>query len=291
MPVPVPCRGLPDRAFPFTDRNQRTECWSSGQLPCTLWSDQYPKYTPARQHRTEAVILTYPECLQGMQQAKIYEQVVDRIRDLLESGELHPGDKLPPERKLAELFKVSRSSLREAIRALQESGVLESRRGDGTYISLPVGSDLLAPFAEVLTQQRVRLWQFFQFRIAIEPQIARLAAQERTDGHLEALHHLLDMQEREVIADEKNGFADLHFHQLIAMATGNPLFVDLVTRAEAKLAETRNESLQSEERMQRSLLAHKEIYSTIAGRDQDGAENAMRTHLQQIEKLVFCDRE
>lgn len=229
------------------------------------------------------------EKTEGMQQCKIYEQVVDRIRDLLDSGELRPGDRLPSERKLSEIFKVSRSSLREAIRALQENGVLESRRGDGTYVSLPPGSDLLAPFAEVMTQQRVRLWQLFQFRIAIEPQIARLAAQERTDGHIEALQHLITMQEGEVLENTHTGYADLHFHQLIAMATGNPLFVDVVTRAEAKLAETRTESLQSEERQLNSLVAHRAIFKAIEDRDADGAEEAMRAHLLQVEKLVFTE--
>ncbi|UZP66120.1 FadR family transcriptional regulator [Desulfovibrio mangrovi] len=224
-----------------------------------------------------------------MQQTKIYEQVVARIRDLIDSGQIRPGDKLPSERNLAEIFKVSRSSLREAIRALQESGVLESRRGDGTYVSLPPGSDLLAPFAEVMTQQRVRLWQLFQFRLAIEPQIARLAAQERTEGHLEALRHVLELQEKELGNGEKTGYADLHFHQLIAMATGNPLFVDVVTRAESKLAETRNEPLQSEERQKASLQSHRDIFTTIMQRDADAAEEAMRTHLLLVSKLIFSE--
>ncbi|GFM37919.1 FadR/GntR family transcriptional regulator [Desulfovibrio psychrotolerans] len=220
-------------------------------------------------------------------QTKIYERVVERIRELLESGEIKPGDKLPPERKLAEVFKVSRSSLREAIRALQENGVLESRRGDGTYVSLPPGGDLLAPFAEVMTQQRVRLWQLFQFRQAIEPQIARLAAESRTQGHLEALRQLLSMQEMECEGDENTGYADLHFHQLIAMATGNPLFLDVVTRAESKLAETRNQSLQSEERRIASLQAHRRILEAIEAGDPDTAELTMREHLSEVQGLVF----
>lgn len=224
-----------------------------------------------------------------MRQTKIYEQVVERIRDLIDSGQIRPGDRLPSERNLAEIFKVSRSSLREAIRALQESGVLESRRGDGTYVSLPPGSDLLAPFAEVMTQQRIRLWQLFQFRQAIEPQIARLAAQERTAGHLEALRHMLDLQEKEINGGEKTGFADLHFHQLIAMATGNPLFVDVVTRAESKLAETRNEPLQTEERQITSLQSHKTIIECIERQDPDAAEEAMRDHLQLVSNIVFSE--
>lgn len=225
------------------------------------------------------------------QQGKIYELVVERIHGLLETGELRPGDRLPAERKLAELFKVSRSSLREAIRALQENGVLESRRGDGTYVCQPPGGDLLAPFAEVLTQQRVRLWQFLQFRTAIEPPIAGLAALERTGQHLDALEHMLELQAKEVASGENHGFADLHFHQLIAMATGNPLFSDLVTRAESKMAETRNESLQSEERQMQSLEAHRAILGAIRGKNAQRAEELMRSHLQQVSTLLFSEHQ
>jgi len=229
----------------------------------------------------------HPDQAGATGQTKIYERVVERIRELLDSGEIKPGDRLPPERKLAEVFKVSRSSLREAIRALQENGVLESRRGDGTYVSLPPGGDLLAPFAEVMTQQRVRLWQLFQFRQAIEPQIARLAAESRTQGHLEALRQLLFMQEQECEGDEKTGYADLHFHQLIAMATGNPLFLDVVTRAESKLAETRNQPLQSDERQAASLQAHRRILEAIEAGDPETAEQTMREHLAEVQGMVF----
>ncbi len=223
----------------------------------------------------------------GMGQARIYEQVVERIRELLDSGALKPGDRLPPERTLAELFTVSRSSVREAIRALQENGVLESRRGAGTFVTLPPGGDLLVPFAEAMTRQRVRLWQFFQFRRAIEPQIARLAAENRTPEQLTALAELLRKQEADPEGPDSTE-TDMQFHQLIAVATGNPLFVDLVVKARGKLAETRTPPLQSGQRRALSLAAHQALYDAIATQNANAAECAMRDHLLRVEETLFA---
>ena len=110
---------------------------------------------------------------------KAYQRLSEKIQDAIEKGGLKVGDKLPPERALAETFGVSRNSVREAIRTLSEQGILKSRHGDGTYIC---GSDLAPLTAALLNAVDTEGKSFdhiMEFRLVIEPSIARIATARR----------------------------------------------------------------------------------------------------------------
>lgn len=218
---------------------------------------------------------------------RVYEQIIDVITEMVASGELGPGDKLPPERHLTDLLDVSRSSLREAIRALQEQGVLESRRGAGTYVSETACMDVVSPFTELLMHERVRLWHLFQFRHALEPQIAKIAANNAQPKHLEAMQRLLSSQKAAIGSSVSVVNSDHNFHQLIAIATGNPLFLDVITQARNRLAETSQQELQGPERKMASYDYHRRIYDAIATGRPVRAEQLMREHLEQVEAMLF----
>ena len=111
---------------------------------------------------------------------RLHEEIVGQIRTLIDEGELKSGDKLPPERRLAELFGVSRHCLREAIRALEQQRIVTCRLGDGTYVLSGSEENLIEPFAEVIEQRREKLREILELRRLIEPQIASLAAVNAT---------------------------------------------------------------------------------------------------------------
>lgn len=214
-------------------------------------------------------------------QLKIYEQVVLRIQEMLHTGTINVGDKLPPERDLAATFQVSRSSIREAIRSLQEKGIVESRRGNGTFVVNT--TSIIEPLAEAVTEQRIYLLQIMEFRQAIEPAIAGLAARNATPEQLEAIAAIM----KEKAPEDKPWEKDIRFHCAIAKASGNPLFEQALVNAKAALEETRQEPLQSPERREQSCSMHKEIYNAIAAGNEALAERCMHKHLQLVHSMLF----
>lgn len=214
----------------------------------------------------------------------IYQRVMERIAALIDSGDIRQGGKLPPERNMAELFRVSRSAVREAIRALAEQGILESRRGDGTYVTAPADGTVADQLARAMAGRRLRLEQVLQFRQALEPEIAALAAANATDADIAALEDCLSRQRPGDGATAAE--ADMTFHFLLARATGNPLFPDVVTSVRERLAETRDEPFQSPERRRASLAAHRDILEAVITRDPSAARRAMRDHLDRVAGLL-----
>lgn len=223
----------------------------------------------------------------GDQQLKIYEQVVLRIRTMLHSGIIKVGDKLPPERDLAQTFQVSRSSIREAIRSLQEKGIVESRRGNGTFV-VDAG-DIITPFAEAVTEQRIYLLQIMEFRQAIEPMMAGVAARNATLEQLAAIKAIMQEKSLEPPVG-KPWDQDMQFHCAIAEASGNPLFTQALCNAKAALEETREAPLQSPERREKSCVMHKEIFEAIVDGDEALASDAMRRHLAQVHEMLFSQK-
>src|SRR3972149_6591401 len=115
--------------------------------------------------------------LKAIRKTRIYEEVVSQIHELIREGKFKAGDQLPSERELAETFKVSRTSVREALRALETQGLIVSRTGMGNFIAaLPVES-LVAPLVKLLIEEKTALADIFEMRKLIEPHIAALAAE------------------------------------------------------------------------------------------------------------------
>jgi DNA-binding FadR family transcriptional regulator len=115
-----------------------------------------------------------------VKKTRVYEEIVVKVKHMIEKGRLHSGDQLPSERELAEVFNVSRSSVREALRSLETQGYLESRQGDGTYIARQPVESLVNPLATVIFSEKDGQMELFEMRRLIEPQLAYLAAERAT---------------------------------------------------------------------------------------------------------------
>lgn len=214
-------------------------------------------------------------------------EVAARIRVMLASGELVPGDRLPAERRLAEAFGVSRNSVREAIRVLTNQGLIVSKIGSGTYVADVQGEEFAAALAGVVAQERKRLSDIFQVRLLLEPQIAALAARYRTEEELAKLRDLLETQ-RQAIATTGDGHAeDQAFHARLAAMTGNTVIERLAATISDIVGESRADGLQPKERQRASVLAHERILEALHEGDARAAEKAMRNHLESIRGMLF----
>src|SRR6266436_1758881 len=132
--------------------------------------------------------------LEPVKRSRIYEHIVGQIHALIREGRWAPGDQIPPERELAERFRVSRTSVREALRALAMQGVIESRQGGGTFVRTSDTEALVPPLAAAILRGRRELAEVFEVRELIEPGTARQAATRATAEHITELESLLERQ-------------------------------------------------------------------------------------------------
>ncbi len=217
---------------------------------------------------------------------KIYEQIVDRLNELIRGGELKAGDRLPPERKLAELFQVSRNTVREAIKTLEEKGVVESRTGAGTYVAEKGGDEIVSAMAGALEAGRNRLGEVLELRRLLEPRIAALAAERITGEGIRRLEEILLLQEAALGEGKRQAELDDRFHLAVAEASGNSVLAGVFGNVREILGESRSEGLQSRARGERSVAAHREILSAVRRGQKGEAEEKMRDHLLNVEKSL-----
>jgi GntR family transcriptional repressor for pyruvate dehydrogenase complex len=219
---------------------------------------------------------------------KIYEEIVAKVKDMIEEGRLKSGEKLPGERELAEVFHVSRSSVREALRSLESHGYLESRQGDGTYIARQPVEFLVNPLASVILTEKDGQMELFEMRRMIEPHVAYLAAERATPEEILMMEEALELQEEEIAQGGTGTEVDKSFHYLMAKATKNKVFIRIADSIMDLLAESRDRYLQVEGRPEKSILRHRQLLEAIKAGDQELAAKIMREHLTDIENSLFA---
>ena len=131
---------------------------------------------------------------------KLYEEITARLLEQISEGTLKPGDRLPPERTMAEDYGVSRTAVREALRSMEMMGVVESRVGEGTYIRTPSFADVVDPFSMVVAQSGRLGSELIEVRLILETEVAGLAARRRTEEQLAALEGTLEDMRQDIEA-------------------------------------------------------------------------------------------
>jgi GntR family transcriptional repressor for pyruvate dehydrogenase complex len=228
--------------------------------------------------------------LRAIKKTRIHEEVFSQIHELIKEGRLKAGDQLPAERELAETFKVSRTSVREALRALESQGLVVSRTGAGNFVAdLPVES-LVAPLARVLIDEKKALADMFEMRKLIEPHIAALAAERATRNDIAQLKRIVAKQSAAVSRGETGVEADAELHFSIGRATRNQALQKLVSGLMEMLSRSREESLQTNERRESSIDAHRRIIVAIEKHDKARARSEMLRHIEQVEESVLSSR-
>ena len=225
--------------------------------------------------------------LRNLQGQRLHESIVDQFHTLIQDGSLEHGVKLPSERVLAEQLKVSRSSVREAIRTLELQGLVVSKHGSGTFVntqSLDAVTTLMTSSLGVgIDALEAQLRDIFEVRHLLEPQLAALAAQRATPEDVERLSSILVEQQRQIMEGETGVDADTEFHFALATATHNTALVKVVSAVEDVLRQSRDQTLQQPGRSQRSLDSHRDILDMVRAGDHMGARSAMEHHLTAVE--------
>jgi len=226
--------------------------------------------------------------LSPIKSTRIYQEIVRQVKGMIAEGRLKSGDQLPPERDLAEKFVVSRTSVREALRALESLGLVEIRPGEGTFVREVSIETLIEPLALIMVSQREAIGELFEARRLLEPTIAALAAVRATPEEIHEMERILEQQAKE-IATGKTGLAeDAAFHAAIGAAAHNRAITRIAHAVMDLLTQSREESLNTPGRPNRSHEDHRRIVAAIAARDDAGARRAMLDHLEAVEKLVLA---
>src|SRR2546430_5335224 len=144
-----------------------------------------PMSTPGRRRAADPAVELGP-----IKSTRIYEEIVRQVKQLIADGRLKSGDRLPPERELAEKFVVSRTSVREALLALESLGLIEIRPGEGTFVRQVSIDALVAPLALVMTSQREAIGELFEARRLLEPALAPVPARPATPAEVPELARL-----------------------------------------------------------------------------------------------------
>ncbi len=223
---------------------------------------------------------------QAIRKNKVYEAVARQIETLI-LEKLKAGDKLPPERELAEMFSVSRSSIRDAIRSLELAGLVEPRQGIGTVVCEVTADSLLNPLVNALKRKQELVTELLEVRKMIEPPLAARAASHVAPDEIEEMEDILRRQAEKMGRDEMTIEEDSEFHYTIAMASGNSVVLKVLDLLMDLLRETRERSLQLPGRAQRSLAGHRQILAAIKKGDAKAAEAAMRRHIEDVEHIVL----
>jgi GntR family transcriptional repressor for pyruvate dehydrogenase complex len=215
--------------------------------------------------------------------SRLYEQIVQQIEDSVLNGSLKPGDQLPAERELAQRLGVSRTAVREAVKALREKGLVEAYSGRGTFITDGTSQAARQSFdLMVKIGQQEGAPYLAELRLILEPGIAALAATRVTDEDLAGLRETVAVMDRAQKDPAAYIEADLDFHLALAEAAANPLILSLIDSIVGLLREQRIKIFNVEGGPQRGQFHHKRIFEAMERRDPELARNAMRAHLEQV---------
>jgi len=214
-----------------------------------------------------------------VQKHSISDRIVQQIVDLIASGAVKAGDRLPTERDLCERFSAGRSSVREALRCLSIMVILTAKVGEGTSVAMD-GSKFLEKVLEwkIVTEQH-DIENLMEVRVALESVGAASAAQHRSDAQLKRMNDLLLKMEHSTADARQFAGYDLDFHLELAKASGNSLIEDLISMIRGQLARTIAKILLLPKEIPSSLKEHKAIYLALKKGDPEAARAAVQTHL------------
>lgn len=215
------------------------------------------------------------------------DEAIEKIRQMIVTGRVGPGEKLPSETDLAAELGLSRSSLREAVRALSLVNVLEVRRGDGTYATSLEPSLLLETLSFIAGVHRDdTVLQFLEVRRVLEPAATALAAMRMPEASLAGLAAVLGPAGANPTAKAFVA-AETEFHRRIAAGSGNPVLASLAESMSMPTARARLWCRVTEPgTLERTLAEHRAIYGAIAGRDPDLARSWATAHIGGIESRL-----
>lgn len=221
---------------------------------------------------------------------KVYEHIMEQIKILIANGTLKKGDKLPSERDLAEKFQVSRTSVREAFKALQVLGLIDSRQGGGSYITNDVDNALIETLSIMFMLRQNHPKEILELRSTLETGIAKLAAEKIEAKELESLSRIIHEMNHCKDA-EKDSILDRKFHHTLTTTSKN-FFILCIWKSvfhiiDSFIAQARENIVLHEENKEILLDQHKKIFDAVKNNDPQKASYAMQKHLTFVNDYIM----
>jgi len=218
---------------------------------------------------------------------RLYESVIEQIMNLIKNNKLKPGDKLPPERELAERLSISRGSLREAFRVLESRGIIKSKPGGGRYIREIRKNGHNNTENIILSLEKSSILELLEAREIFEVKIVKLTAQKATAEDIELIEEALNkMNKEEELKDDKKTESDTEFHLAIARASHNFVFVNIIKLHLDLLRDTREKTQQVPGRRKERWHEHQAILQAIKEHNAKKAGETMLKHLRNVREVL-----
>ncbi|HEY9753704.1 MAG TPA: FadR/GntR family transcriptional regulator [Oculatellaceae cyanobacterium] len=224
-----------------------------------------------------------------MREKRAFKEIAEQIRSSIYAKTLKPGDKLPSERELAAQFKVGRISVREALRMLEQAGLVYVRQGTngGAYVKEADTSVIAESVYDVLSRNDIRLEDLTEARLAVEKQILQSAFEKITEEDLEKLRQCVIEFGSAIRGNKASSHTPVHydvskFHMVLAGATRNPVFEILLSVLMNVTSKVIDRQLTDMQRLKKHLSFHKLIYEAVKNRDLDTAISKMEEHMLNV---------
>ncbi|WP_028401533.1 FadR/GntR family transcriptional regulator [Ectobacillus panaciterrae] len=230
--------------------------------------------------------------LEVIKRRNLYEEIVSQIIRFIQEKNIKPGEKLPSENELVEIFQVSKTAVREALSVLVAKGIVEKRPGVGSILKELNGGTLIEPITSKLIMEKQVLRELLEFRRGLEIESAALAAERATNEQLEAIENahleLIEVNRKGEIGIEE----DFRFHYLILISSGNSIYENIFDSMSTKFMEalkiTKNQSKKlSKLYLEEAHVEHERILNALKQRNPAEARLAMLDHLHKNEIKIW----
>lgn len=211
--------------------------------------------------------------------------VLELFKRLIAEGVLSPGDRLPPERELAEMVGVSRSSLRQALKVLVNMGVITQRVGSGTRLNPAAATILTEPLQFLILLDGITFEELMEARLIVEPKLAARAAERATTDDIKAMKRAITRMEENASDASQFVASDLEFHQAVYNAAGNRVCATLFTVIHQSLEELVRFTYVLTE-PERTIRFHRRVFAAIRRKDPEAAHLRMVEHLRDASTLI-----
>jgi len=223
---------------------------------------------------------------QPAQKVTLIESVAEQLLALIRDGRLKAGDPLPSERELMESLRVGRSSVREALRTLAATRVIEIRPGRGAFVRAPLSSDLIPSQALRALLDRETMMEIIEAREVLECELAAMAAERATEEELGELAGILSEMEDAIGDVERSLALNARFHLTLAAAAHNKVLLQMLHSVREYLEDRLRRTSQDQERQRLALANHRRIYACLWSGDRQGAAETMRRHLSAVRQQI-----
>ncbi|KYZ75906.1 hypothetical protein AXX12_11985 [Anaerosporomusa subterranea] len=227
--------------------------------------------------------------LEKIERIKLSEEILRRLKEMIKSGKFGYGDKLPVEKRIAEIFGVSRTTVREALAVLEAEGWVTTKHGGGTYVKRVHGHDPIEPLTVMLGGNDTAILELMELRRILEGEVAMLAASRATDDDIVALHQVFRDMSQDIALGKDTASSDFAFHYRVARAAKNNTILSVISSLHElyyQVVHTNRWHWSKPKDYDRILSEHGAILHAIEKRQAAAAKKQMGIHLESTYHMI-----